>query len=154
MAFKYDPKSASDCLPAGEYNAQLDSVEETVSKSSGNAMLEVVWLVVDQGRDWRIYDYIVNPGGNSAGTIWKLKKIARAWGMGPEFDNGTFDLNEYRGRIITLKLIVQQQDGYSDKNSVKDYLPMQESDTGKRFGYDPGVPQPLPQTVGDRDIPF
>lgn len=36
--FQYDPKAASNCLPAGEYPAQLDSVEEKVSKA-GNPML-------------------------------------------------------------------------------------------------------------------
>lgn len=102
-------------------------------------------MVVYNSQDFTIWDYIVNPS-----TIWKLKKIAKAWNLIHEFEAATFDLTDHMGRLIGLKLVVDSQPGYSDKNSVKDYLANLQPASFQN--YDPGVPDPKP-AVGD-EIPF
>ena len=140
MAWDYDPSEASDCLTPGDYLAELESVEERVSKA-GNPMLLVIWIIHHNGRAWKIYDYIVRPSG-----LFKLKNIARAWHLSKEFEARAFDLAEHLRRPITLALIVQSQEGYSDKNSVDGYKPPDVAPP-------PLFPQPK-SAPGEEDIPF
>jgi hypothetical protein len=112
----YDPKKATECLPEGDYAAELAEVEETTSKK-GNAMLVVTWTVYQSSdRTHRVLDYIVNPGG-----LFKLKGIARAWQLLHEFDAANFDIAAHKGRLITLRLTVQTSEQYPDRNNVAGY---------------------------------
>jgi hypothetical protein len=110
--FDYDPKDATDCLPEGEYDAELHSVKEKVSKK-GNPMLEVEWVIDHGGRQWTVRDYIVSPSG-----IYKLKMIARAWQALGEFENRSFDLAKRVGQMARLRLQIDQQEGFADKNVI------------------------------------
>ncbi len=116
MAFKYDPKAAIDCLPAGTYDGELESVEETTSKA-GKPMLVVEWHIPHHdGRTFIVKDYIVNPS-----TLFKLKGIAKALSLMGEFDAGTLDLADHIGQICGLELTVESSEKYGDKNNVKHY---------------------------------
>ena len=71
--FEFDPKDAEDktfiCLPAGEYEAEIVNAENKVSKSSGNAMIELqINCHATDGNAVRVFDYIVNPS-----SLWKVR---------------------------------------------------------------------------------
>lgn len=142
MAWHYDPKDAKDCLDAGTYDAELTSVEEKTSKA-GNPMLAVIWTVPFNGRDFRIRDFVVNPS-----TLFKLKAIAKAWHLHKEFDDGTFSLDDYIGKLIVLKLDVQTSAGYGDQNQVVGY----EESSGQMPPREPAAP--VGAIGSDKDIPF
>jgi hypothetical protein len=117
MAWTYDPKKASSCLPAGNYEAVLESVEEKVSKNN-NPMLEAHWTVFESAdRHVTVRDFIVNPA-----TLWKLKNIARAWAMLGTFEAGVFDLQEHLQKHITVVLDLQNSEKYGEQNSIVGYL--------------------------------
>jgi hypothetical protein len=118
MSFKYDPRSASRCLPAGNYEAVLESAEEATSKK-GNAMLVVKWTVFESADNYReVKDFIVHPS-----TVWKLKNIARAWGLLGSFEAGTFDLQDHLQKHITVVMEIQVGDPkYGEQNSIVGYL--------------------------------
>lgn len=138
MAFKYDPKNISNCLEKGDYDAELGGVEETVSQK-GSPMLKVVWSVFANGERRRIPDYIV------AGTAFKLKNIAIAWGKLAEFEeedpDRRFDLAKYIGKQIVVKLGVQSREGFADSNTIISYA--------SAGGRQPLAAEPQPPTVGD-----
>lgn len=145
MAWKYNPKDAESCLPEGEYEATVNSVTEGESKTSGNPMLTVGFAVYPPaGGERKVNDYIVNPS-----TLFKMKKIARALGEEDDFKAGTFDLADHIGANLTLVLDVQQQDGFDDKNNVKDYKPLARRTVAS------GTRKAAPaETIEDKDIPF
>lgn len=115
MAWPYNPKDARECLPEGEYDAEITTVAEKTSKA-GNPMLEVTLSAMQNGRPWPVREYIVNPA-----TLYKLKQIARALGCLQEFEEGRFDLQDHVGRVVKVVLSVEVQPGYQDKNQVKSY---------------------------------
>lgn len=140
MAFKYDPKKVSNCLEKGDYDAELGSVEETVSQK-GAPMLKVAWSVFANGERRRITDYIVES------TAFKLKRVATAWGLLSEFEeedpDRRFDIAKHIGRQIVLKLDIQSRPGYDDSNTIVGYY----ASSGRSLPPRPAEPQPA--TVGD-----
>ena len=138
--FQYKPSDASECLPAGDYDAQLDVVEETVSKK-GNPMLVVDWLILLNGRKWSVRDYIVSPQ-----AIWKLKQIAVAFNQLDDFNDGVFDASMLLGQVATLSLIVRTSPEFGDQNSVKAY---------RAVGGNHQAPASVPTSApADEDVPF
>jgi len=119
--FEFDPTEAKDktfiCLPAGEYESEIMTAENKVSKSSGNPMIELQLNCHDTGgKIVRVFDYIVNPQ-----SLWKLKSICRCCGM--DFDDGIIDEQLLVGKRMTVKLKVRAAtDQFSEKNEVVAYL--------------------------------
>jgi len=117
--FEFNPKEAKDktfiCLPAGEYEAEIMTAENKVSKA-GNPMIELqVNCYATDGNTVRVFDYIVNPQ-----SLWKLKSICRCFGM--EFD-GIIDEQLLVGKRMTVKLkLCAATDQFSEKNEVVAYL--------------------------------
>lgn len=148
MAFHYDPKDAATCLPKGDYDAQLASVEEKKSKS-GLDMLLVVWTIPHAGKDHSVKDYILNS------TLFKMRNIAVAWGMVQDFEERRFDLAEHINRQIVLRLEVRSDDTYGDKNEIKAYSSAAGSMPIPIRQPVPHVPPPSPDadTPGE-NIPF
>lgn len=138
MAWTYNPADAIECLPEGDYQAELAKVEEKTSKA-GNPMLEVTWSVFDNGKTKTVRDYIVQPSG-----LFKMKQIARAWSMLNEFESGDFDLAAHVGKMAELHLTVESSDKYSDRNQVAGFRAASHA-----------RPTPAPQTAqADSEIPF
>jgi hypothetical protein len=139
MGWNYNPKDAVECLPEGEYDAELTTVEEKTSKK-GNDMLEVVWTVMLNGRAWPVRDYIVQPSG-----LYKLKMIARALDRLEEFEAAEFDLAAHVGEVMRLYMTVQKSDQFADRNQINGYRPTPAGTTVK----------PSPQVAeSDEHIPF
>ena len=120
--FEYNPKEVKDktfiCLPEGEYEAEIMTAENKVSKSSGYPMIELQLNchAPNVAAAVRVFDYIVNPM-----SLWKLKSICRCCGM--DFDDGEIDEQLLVGKRMTVKLKVRPAtDIYSEKNEVFAYL--------------------------------
>jgi len=136
---QYNPKDAITVWPAGEYEGVLTSCEETVSKK-GNPMLKIVWTIFNQaGRSRKVDDYIVNPG-----TLYKLKKVAKALGKLREFEEASFQLQDYLDCHLILDVGIEQHPGFDEKNVVGSYKTPS-----------PDMPMRLPAAKTDEeDIPF
>lgn len=115
----YNPADATQVLPAGDYPATLIAVEEKVSKK-GNDMLELSFKAWGKDRHSTVFEYIVFPT-----FVWKLKRLARAFGAEAEFEAGTFDPEKYIQQNLTLTLDVEEQERFEPKNVIKAYGPKQ-----------------------------
>lgn len=115
MAFTYNPKDAAKTVPPGSYPAELVSVVEKTSKK-GNQMLECLFRVPYNGRDYKVYEYIVEPS-----SIFKLQAIAKALNRLEDFFDGTFDLSKWVGSVMTLKLKIREDKQYGDKNVIEGF---------------------------------
>jgi hypothetical protein len=113
MGIPYNAKDAESCWPEGDYDAVLNSSEDTVSKTSG-ADMEVWQIGVfhPDGRDQTIKEYV------TASAAFKIKQLATALGRKADFEAGTFHAEDYIGASFTVALSVESQDGYDDKNRV------------------------------------
>lgn len=120
---QYKPEDASSCFPLGEYPGTLANVVQTTSKTSGGDM--EVWHVTVYGQDGRestIKDYVTVPA-----CTWKIKQLAKALGKLADFEAGRFQAEDYIGANLRVELVIEEQDGYDDKNKVKKYLPASSS---------------------------
>ena len=125
---RFDPKDAEQVIPAGHYEAFVQSCEEKTSKN-GNEMFEVRWKVyADEGRELIISDYIVSPK-----MIWKLKKLCRLWGLMENFEAGSVSPEDILGNSAMVEVKVDPpKGGYDEKNSIKGYAPLPDGTTPKR----------------------
>ena len=122
MTFEYNPKEAKSeyaVLPNGEYECEIVSAEETVSKAKNDMIKLVLCVYGNEGEQVRMYDYIVSPS-----TLWKLKSICRCCEI--EFD-GILDeqlLIGRRMRVLTKVDPERNVDGktYSERNSIAKYV--------------------------------
>lgn len=112
MPLEYNPKDVANCVPAGEYDAELVKVEDKVSQTSGNPMQ--VWTFrVFADREIFVTEYVVVPQ-----TTFKIKQLAKALGREADFNAGRFQAEEHVGAGVKLDLTVESQQGYEDKNKV------------------------------------
>lgn len=122
---KYDPTQAKSLfyLPPGDYEASLVSCEEKTSKTNIN-MAVLTWRVYQpDGQPVLVKDWILLEGEFNG--LWKLKKMAKAWGVLDQFESATFDPANFIDSNLMVKLKVKPADGkYSESNSVADYKPM------------------------------
>lgn len=148
MPIEYNPKDATQCWDAGEYDAVLVKVEDSVSKrkpdgSGGNPMQ--VWTFRayhPDGREQLVTEYVVVPA-----ATFKIKQLAGALGRGPDFTTGQFQAEDHINANVILVLTVEQQEGYDDKNRVAKYLPAGGTSPARTpdAGYDevPGTQDPV-----------
>lgn len=149
MAIQYNPKDAVSCIPDGEYQATLMEIEETESKSSGSPMYKLKWKVYgDNGAEAHVYDYIVM----TEKGVWKLRKLADAFGMRAAFDSATFDPNMLEGENCRLNIGIEEGEGdFPDRNRVASYV----KDSGS--APDRANARTVPASkasIEDADIPF
>lgn len=121
MNFK--PKSDADLstgnlLPKGEYDFEVISAVDKVSKAN-NEMIELKLLIYIDGTPARqVFDYLMES------VAYKLKHFCYAVGLSKKYDDGTitaFDCNGVSGRCkIGIK---QDKTGqYPPNNNVTDYV--------------------------------
>lgn len=114
---RYNAKDAIACLPAGTYDATVEAVTETTSKS-GKEMLVVSYRIYKpNGGDTALKDYVVNPNG-----LWRLKRLAKAIGKTAEFESGVFRESDYVGSNLKLDLDVEEDEQYGDKNRIAGWV--------------------------------
>ena len=142
---QYNPKDASQCLPAGEYQATIMKAVETQSKN-GKDMLAFQFKIYGPGNRVAILtEYIV------AEVLWKLKNIAKAVGQLAAFETGEFRESDYVGRNLAVALEVEESPEFGEQNRIKAY---RVSVSGvRKESSDSDLPPP-PQSRGADDIPF
>jgi hypothetical protein len=128
--FSFDPKDANDTislLHEGLYDAEIVEAELTTSKA-GNSMIHMSVRVFTDETMRFIHDYIVNPH-----SLWKLKRICDATGI--DFD-GELDEQLLIGRYlrVRVKVRVDKEGKYGDKNVITQYHPTVETPTGTDTG--------------------
>lgn len=164
MALNYNPKDAATCWDEGAYDASLVKVESGVSKSSGKDM-EILHFRCyhPNGNEQTIKDYIVVPS-----TLFKLKRLAIAIGQKAEFENGTFQAENYINSNVKVFLKVDRQDGFDDKNVIDKFVTEVSTNTPVatqqprttvsdfRPAKQPVTPSPISEEAvfKDDDIPF
>jgi hypothetical protein len=123
---KFTPKSEQEVAsgglwPAGTYDFQVVSAEETTSKSSGADMIKLTLHVFnDHGAKITVFDYLVG----TEKAQFKVRGFAAAVGLIESYDAGALDAFEMEGRSGQCKLAIQKDTTgqYGDKNSVASYL--------------------------------
>lgn len=122
---RFTPKSeqelaSGDLVPAGTYDFEVKSAEETVSKS-GNDMVKLsIWIFSESGAKRVVFDYLV---GTEAAQF-KVRGFAAAVGLLEEYDGGEMEAIDMEGKVGRCKIVVQKDTTgqYSDKNSVASYI--------------------------------
>lgn len=116
----FNPKDATNLLPDGEYHAQVAVAEEKKS-NAGNDMIKLRVRVFGDGRTPLVDDYIVNPS-----TLYKLKKLCMAGGIGAKFEAGEINAADLVDLEFTavIKTQVDKTGQFEDKNIITGYKPV------------------------------
>lgn len=137
--FSYDPMTEEQAqqerfslLPEGDYEASIERFEGKMS-SSGNRMVVFDLNVYDKnGNIHSLKDFIAF----TPKMTWKLRHHCVSAGLETEFNNRTWRPNMSVGKIVRVKVIVQQGSEipadklkgkpagsrYPDRNVIDDYL--------------------------------
>lgn len=121
---KFQPKSKSEIdsdgmLPAGEYDFEIISAEDTISKSSGNEMIKLKVYVFDvEGGKRTIFDYLM------PSVAFKLRHAAEACGLEDEYESGSLEALDFEGKTGRCKVNIQKDKSgqYPDRNGIADYI--------------------------------
>lgn len=105
-----------NCWPAAEYDFEVISAIDTVSKKSGKPMIKVELRVFSGGSERKVTDYLMES------MAFKLIHFARSTGMSKEYEAGGLDPMAMQGRSGRVKLKIKEQSGYMPKNEVQDYI--------------------------------
>ena len=125
------PRTQYSCIPAGEYDADIISIERATSKA-GNDMAVVKMLIIHGGKKHTIRDWIVKQ------TPWKIDQLAASLGKQAEREAGTFRLLEQPGRMVRVRISLTNDPTYGWGNKVEAYL-------GEGHGTDP-LTKPMPES--------
>lgn len=120
---KFTPKSkeelaADGLLPDGEYDFEIVSAEDAISKA-GNEMIKLRLNIFDGGgRPHVMWDYLM------ASVAFKLRHCAEACGLTDQYDAGELDAIDFEGKTGRCKVNIQKDKSgqYPDRNGIKDYL--------------------------------
>ena len=141
----YNKEDAVFLWPAGEYDAVLQDCVQEVSKA-GNDMYKLIWkLYSNGGKEMTLLDYIVFPG-----AVWRLKRLAIAFGALDIFEAENFHPGAYKQRTISVEVVVKNNKQYGDQNQIKEYIEGSASESKPAPARKP-EPEPVPE---DPDCPF
>ena len=115
---KEEDLKSFDLIPDGTYDFDVLKASDEVSKASGNEMIKLTLGVYVDGKitKW-VFDYLV-PSMEA-----KLRHFCDSTGLLSEYEDGSLEAFYCKGRSGKAKIGVQKgQDGYSDKNIIKDYV--------------------------------
>lgn len=121
MAWRFRPRTREQCLPEGEYDAELASIEQGTSKKSGNPMVTVTLTIEHEGRRRKVRDWIVHVRGRD----WhkrKIAAIAAALGESESHAAGTFLLGEHSKRLIRVCITLEENDQWGWTERVYAYM--------------------------------
>jgi hypothetical protein len=140
-------------LKPGIYDGEVMRAEETTSKSSGNPMIKLKVRIFHDGGEAHLYDYITST------QVEKLCAFCDAVGLSKEYDAGDVKSDDMEGRPFRAKIGIEdekpKEDGEGNwpaKNKVKDYLPRNEKDGGRKV--EKPEPTPAEADAEKEDLPF
>lgn len=143
----YSGKDAVTVLPAGEYDASIESTDSTnkdggrLADKNGNPMQKVTFKLYDGGRTQLVSDWFIAPT-----TMWKYKQLATALGVPKEtFDKGEFDAADFIGETVRIEVTVETSDQYGDSNKPKKYKPRAVQMPGQQAPTTQRVQAPRPE---------
>ena len=155
---EYDPKDARKTLPDGRYEAELIKCEEKTSKA-GKPMVELTWRIYPNDHpSVQLRDWVAIPSG-----VWKLEKMAKAWGKEDEFKNATFNPEHHLNETLFVKLKTRSDDKYGEQNTIAGYEGKEKSESfiapalreQIRRAEQPVTPKFAPDdAIHKEDIPF
>lgn len=131
-------------LPAGEYDFEVVTAEDRISKS-GNEMIEVGLLVFAGDAKRTVKDYLMEK------MAYKLRHYCYAVGLGKEYESGELTAALCVGRTGRVKLKVEEQDGFRPKNAVADYVVGATTDVPQKTA--PKLPTASPAAAADPNEP-
>jgi hypothetical protein len=144
------PKSL---LKPGIYDGEVMRAEETTSKSSGNPMIKLKVRIFHDGGEAHLYDYITST------QVEKLCAFCDAVGLSKEYDAGDVKSDDMEGRPFRAKIGIEDEKPKDDgegnwpaKNKIKDYLPRNEKDGGRKV--EKPEPTPAEADAEKEDLPF
>jgi hypothetical protein len=116
--------AAENLFPAGEYDFEVLTGEDAVSKSSGAEMIKLNVRVYGPDGGFRLVDdYLLEK------MAYKLRHFCGATGLMDAYESGNLTGAMCSGRSGRLKLEVQPErtdkntgKTYAPKNSIKDYI--------------------------------
>lgn len=104
-------------LEAGDYDFEVIEAKDTVSKKSGKEMIALNLKVFrPDGGFVYVRDYLLEA------MAFKLIHFCRTAGLGDAYKNGELTADACNGRAGKVRLIIEEQPGYSPRNAVKDYV--------------------------------
>lgn len=122
MALKYTAKTEKEIqeeknMPEGEYSFEISGAEDYVSKA-GNEMIKLTVRVFKPDGSFNLVDdYLTEK------MLYKILHLCEAVNMQEKYASGVLEPEDFIGKQGKLKLVIQEgKDGYSDRNSIKDYI--------------------------------
>lgn len=145
-------------LPDGLYDFEVTEATDQQSKQ-GNDMLKLRLKVYkDNGGFVTVYDYLLEK------MKYKLVHFCREAGLENRYESGELTAAECVGRTGKVYLVIERQEGYSPKNTVKDYGSIDKADVPKGMGANAPAAVRTTQPIGpavpvkvstlDDDAPF
>ena len=103
-------------MAPGVYPFEVMEAVDTFSKA-GNEMIKLKLCVFgDDGQTPHIYDYLLEK------LPFKLRHFAETTSLLPQYEAGELTAVHCLNREGWVKLSIEEQEGFSPKNSVKDYV--------------------------------
>lgn len=140
---EFNPKSEDDLkvslLKEGEYNFDVLSASDTVSKAM-NPMIKICLGIYADGDtiSARVYDFLLSA------MEAKLRHFCDTTGLLSVYESGSLQASDCIGRSGKVRIVVERKDGYSPRNTVRDYVCRRAKPVGK--GSD--------MSVTEEDVPF
>ncbi len=104
-------------LANGHYLARIIDAIETASKA-GNPMMALTIAVHSLDSSERIFrDYLVS---NQLGSL-KLRHACEAIGEIAKYEAGEIEGDDFIGKTVRVKIIIERRRGYPDQNRIEDY---------------------------------
>ena len=153
---KFVPKTADELardnlLPAGVYPFEVIEAVDTLSKV-GNEMIKLKLMVFGpDGETPHVFDYLLEK------LAYKLRHFAEFTGLLPQYEAGELTAIHCLNKQGYVKLAIEEQEGFSPKNSVKDYVEKPEgaaTPAPRPAATRPAGGTPPPVFDDELDIPF
>jgi Protein of unknown function (DUF669) len=120
-------KTEYKLLTPGEYDFEVISAENTISKSSNNMIKLTLKVWEESGKERTIFDYLVN----MSSMWWKIRHFADSVSL-----SSAFSAEDCVGKCGKAIIVIQPGkpnlmtgEKYPDKNTVKDYIISKSSPT-------------------------
>jgi len=143
-------RGSFELLPAGEYDVEVIEAEERTSQKGNQMIALTLQARHPDGYDARVWDYLVS----TPAAVFKIRMFCDAAGLQKQFDSGRLTAEDCVGATSRAKIVVEDgRDGYSDRNSVAEYMAGPSRPAGIQTQPQAADEPPVPHIEEDQ-IPF